>query len=172
MVSRDASYNDPRLVSSKIFIPALPFPLASSLVVLYFSNGPANCAYQIPMVALIIGALSIFISIVSLTSQCLIHDAWVDQRLTKREHSMLWMFIIQNRILVMAQVLMFFGFFAYLMSLFNTVQYTNTGVNGQIAPNYCQRNIYLFCTVLSGVMVFSGLVAAAFYALFRVIARR
>ncbi len=167
----DANYNDPNLVSSKIFIPALPFPLASAMVVLYFVN-IQNCAYQIPLIALVIGGLSIFISIVSLTSQCLMHDAWVDKRLTKQEHSMLWLFIVQNRLLVLVQVLMFFGFFVYLMTLFPEVIYDRGNAADPMPANYCARNVYLFCTVLSGVMVFSTIIAAAFYAIFNLVARR
>ena len=169
--NEDGIYNDPNLVSSKIFIPALPFPLASSLVLLYFTNDQ-TCAYQIPLIALIIGGLSIFISIVSLTSQCLMHDAWVDKRLTKQEHSMLWLFILKNRILVSVQVLMFFGFFVYLMTLFPGVNYDRGNAADPMPETYCARNVYLFCTVLSGVMVFSALIAALFYAIFILVARR
>ena len=166
---KQESYNDPRLKSSKIFIPALPFPLASTLVVLYFVNTPDQCCGQILNVALVIGALSIFISIVSLTSTCLIHDAWVDERLTKKENTMLWIFIWQNRVLVLGQWFMFFGFFAYLLTWWNSVTYVGGAVPD---PFYCKRNVYLFCTTLSGVMVISGLVALVFYALFRMLARR
>ena len=166
---KQASYNDPRLVSSKIFIPALPFPLAANLVVLYFSNDKDMCCGQILNVGLIIGALSIFLSIVSLTSQCLIHDAWVDQRLTKKENTMLWIFIWQNRVLVFGQWVMFFAFFAYLMSWWGDVSYKGGALPD---PFYCKQNIYRFCLTLSGVMVFSGLVALVFYTLFRTIARR
>ena len=35
-------YNDPRLQTSKIIVPFLPFPLAADLVVLYFANPEAQ----------------------------------------------------------------------------------------------------------------------------------
>ena len=174
----DGTYNDPNLVSSKISIQALSFLMAAGAGVvlrssywLYFTNDQ-TCAYQIPLIALVIGGLSIFISIVSLTSQCLMHDAWVDKRLTKQEHSMLWLFILQNRILVSVQVLMFFGFFVYLMTLFPEVVYDRGNAADPMPPTYCARNVYLFCTVLSGVMVLSAVIAAIFYAIFILVARR
>merc|ERR1712200_133122 len=108
-------YNDPKIKSSRIMLPVLPFPLAANLVLLYFTHQPGECSFYILPICLAIGGMSIFISIIGLASKCIIDDAWKDGRITKSEHSVLWLYVNKNKILVMSQVVLFVGFFLYLL---------------------------------------------------------
>ena len=112
------------------------------------------CKYRFLDFCLIAGCISLFTVIIGLACKIMVEDAWADGMLSRKESVVVWLMVNSHHLMLLSQVILFFVFFIYVIVPYNKINHTDIA-----DPNYCSREIYLTCLVISSIFCASCLFA-------------